>query len=550
MKRTKMFWSMLVCLLLMLCLVFASCAGSDQNEDPNPPTPPVTGEDPEEPRLPTAGDVVAAIAKQEAAAKQNYDFVLNLSGNVSVGAVVSPNANATYSCNYRYDKETEQLTFKRVTSGILLYDSTEYIYTLGDSRITVKMNDKDTVKKVITDYEDSELRLLNLPFQKLVGSLSEKEITDIKQDGSGYTAKLRLASNNAVLNTICGLVGKMDTSINLKGVTFTNPVSGLDFKFYLANGAVSGYTVKASVSVPVSPTSITLNLSYEMKLSDAAISIPSIGGLVTDKTEIVQELSAINSALTAVKSDAAYSLDLEAINEMDPGWKVTATKDTYEARLYKHTDETEYTHFNHSYEYHSHHETDNKETYKYTYGNVTEDEFGTYLVSRKGSNRYDNAEGVTADTQFEFMTGLFSLTAQQTDCIRKKTEGNTDTYTIYLSDSAVVAQMKRIVGILNSNPADGVLTVENYFNETDHTIKDAELIVVMTAGRIVSMELDTEIKYNPTEGEYTENNVTLNNKLILKVNDRLEKAQKYTAPKKAKSTFGIGGLDYILDPGK
>lgn len=542
---------MLLCLAMVLSLGLAAC-GNPKTNTPTPP--PAEGDDehgttPPADTLPTSAAVVAAIKKQADAAEQNYDFVLKLSGNINVGAIQSPNANAVYTCNYRYNQDTKDLRFKRVTSGILLYDSTEYIYSSGDSRVTVKMNDKNTVKKVITDYKDTELRLLNLPFQSFVGSLTADEITGIAKDGSGYSAKLRLSSDNAVLNTICGLIGKMDTSISLKGVQFTNPVSGLDFKFRLAGETLSGYSLGASVSVPVSTASVTLDLFYEMTPNSSAIALPSVTGLVTEKTEIAEELSGINGALKAVKRDAAYSLDLEAVNEMDPGWNVTATKDTYESRLYKNTDETG-TSFNHSFEYHSHHETDGKETYKYTYGNVTDDEFETYLVSRKGGNTYENAEGVTADTQFDLMTEFFTITETQVDCIRKTTENTTDTYIVYLCDDAVVGLMERIVGILNSNPAQGVVTVENSFNKTDHTVKDAQFTVVMTAGKIVSMKLVTEIKYNPTAGEYTEDNVTLNNELILKVNDRLEKAQSYKAPKKAKPTLVFGGLDYILDPGK
>ncbi len=550
MKRTlRTIFAMLLCLTMALGLCLGACAGSDPTpseptpggDNPNTPTPATT---------PTAADVVSAIQTQADAAEQNYDFVLKLSGSVNVGAFSSPNANAIYTCNYRYNQETGDLRFKRVTSGILLYDSTEYIYSSGDSRVTVKMNEEGTVKKVITDYQDTELRLINLPFQSLVESLTADEITEIAKDGSGYTAKLKLSAENAILNKICGLLGKMDTSISLKGVQFTNPVSGIDFRFHFANNAISDYSVGASVSIPVSTASVTLDLTYERKAASSAVSLPAVSGFITDKEEIGAELSEIDGALKAVKQEAAYSLDLEAVNEMDPGWNVTATKDTYESRLYKHTDETGFTHFNNSYEYHSHHETDGKETYKYTYGNVTDDEFETYLVSRKGGNTYENAEGVTAEARFDFMTKLFAVTAEKTDCLRKKTEGTTETYTVYLSDEAVVEMMEGIVGMLNSNPAQGVVTVENYFNKADHTVKDAQFTVVMTEGKLVSMELDTKIKYNPTAGEYTERNVTLDNALILKVNDRLEKAQSYTAPKKAKATLVFGGLDYILDPGK
>ena len=96
--------------------------------------------------------------------------------------------------------------------------------------------------------------------------------------------------------------------------------------------------------------------------------------------------------MLALKDSDAYSLDVSAVNDFDPSWRISATVDKYNARLYKNTDGTE-VYFNHSYEYKAHHETDGAETYKYTLGNVIGDEAGVYIVSRKGSNNVSPAEG-------------------------------------------------------------------------------------------------------------------------------------------------------------
>lgn len=495
---------------------------------------------------PTSAEVVSAIKNFADSEEQFYDFTFNLAGNINVGMFTSPDAHATYKCQYRFNSQTEELKFKRVTSGLLLYDSTEYIYSSGDSLMTVKMNDKGEVKK--TEVESSrDVKLINLPFTELVTSLKEQDIVNITKSGSGYTAKLKLSSGNAVLSKLCGILGKMDTSINLKGVEFTNPVNGLELEFKMSGDKISDYALNAEVEVPVKGVSVKLNLTYSQKAASTAIVIPSQTNLIIGKTAITEELNAINAALNGVKTQTSYSLDLEAENEMDPGWNVKAIKDSYKSRLYKHTDDKNFTHFNNSYEYHSHHEEDGKETYKYTVGNLTDGT--THIVSRKGSNEVKPIQNVSADTQFEFMTKLFVRTAAETDCLKKSEDGVT-TYTVYLSNSAILKTSEDIVNILNSNPADGVVTVENNFNKADYTVKDAVLTVVMKNGEIDSMELDTEIKYNPTSGDYTENNVTLNNRLKLTVNAELEKAQKYTSPEKDSAWGGLSGLNssgcYIL----
>lgn len=528
----------MICSVLLGCCLLAGC-GKSENPDPQNPQTPGSQTPPAE-TLPTAAEVVSAIRSTTEAPEQNYDFKLNLAGSVSICAIQSPNANATYDCQYRFNSDTDALQFKRVTSGILLYDSTEYIYSQGDSRITVKMNEKNEVKKEIVNYKDTELHLLNLPFSSLIGSLEADDISDIAKSGSGYTAKIKISPENPALSKICGLIGKMDTSISLKGATFTNPVSGLDFTFSLSGGKLSGYTVKTTVSFPVKAASAQLGLTYTQTANSAAIQLPAVTGFVTDKTEIGNILGEIEGKINELKASEVYSLDFEAVNEMDPGATTLATKDSLESRLYKNG-----TTFNNSYKYHSHHEEQGKESYSFTVGNIQD---GTvYLVSRKGKNSYDPAPTLSLDTQFTAMTELFRYTSAAVDCLKQTTSGDTTTYTIYLSDDSIATLPESISAMLNKNTADGIVPVENYFNSEDHTIKEATFTVVVKAGKLDAMTLETEIKYNPTAGDYTENNVTLNNTLTLTVDRELDKAQGYEAPEKAEpNLLGVGGLKNIL----
>lgn len=528
----------------MFALSLAACGETNENttgsDDPDTQkTPPVATE------TLTSAKLVSAIQESVEAKEQNYDFTLDFSGSLSLGSLQTPDATAKYVCNYRFNTETGALSFKRVTSGALLYDATEYIYSSGDSRVVVKMNDKNEVKKTSVEPANADLKLVNLPFTELVSSLSTEEIESITKLPSGeYRASLRLSSEKPALKALCGALGKMDTSINLKGVTFDNPVNGLDFTFRMSGEAFTGYTVKARIDIPVKGASANLDLAYTQNASSTPVAIPSTTGIVTDQTEIGREIDAIDAALTAVRSSSAYSLDVEAVNEMDPAWNVIATKDSYKARLYKNTAEGGDVSFNHSFEFHSHHEEQGRETYKFTIGNTQENK--TYLLSRKGTNTLTELSNVTAETQFDLLTAPFGCDAADFDCLKKVTEKGKTTYTFFLKDAVVAAMSEEIVAFLNTNESEGVVDVENNFNHDDYTVKDAALTVVMEGDTLVSMKLDTEIKYNPTAGEYTENNVTLNNTLSLTVNENLSKAQDYSAPKKPEATLGIGGLKYIL----
>ena len=406
------------------------------------------------------------------------------------------------------------------------------------------MNEKNEVKKVTVGYEDSELSMINLPFTTLIGSLSAGEIKDIeKVSADNYSANLQLSSENADLNALCTVLGKMDTSIDLKGIAVTNPVNGIGFTFTMKDGKITDYTLTAAVSVPVKGVSVSFDLTYEQHANKTPVTIPSLAGIVTDSSEISRELAAIATALTGVEDDSAYSLDLEAVNEFDPGWTVLGTEDSYKARLYKNTTSDGTVDFNHSYEYQSHHETQGRETYSFTIGNTTEDG-GTYLRSRKGSDTTEKIENVTAETQFDLLTGLLLRTASEFDCLKKTVSGTKTTYEFYFKDAVAAGIPEEVVALLDTNDAEGVLDVENYFDEGNYTVKDATLVVVMDGGEVKSMKIDTEIRYAPVGGEYTENTVTLNDSVTLTVNDKLDKAQGYKAPKKAGGL--IGGLENIL----
>ena len=252
----------------------------------------------------------------------------------------------------------------------------------------------------------------------------------------------------------------------------------------------------------------------------------------------------IAAALQAVKNGKAYSIDFEATNEFDPGWNVTATKDSYKARMYKNTyklDENEFIAFNHSYEYKTHHETDGSETYKYTVANTQENK--VYRVSRKGTNVIDEVTGVTADTRFDYLLSYLMYAAKDVDCVSKTTKNGSTFYNLAINGEKVIEANEKIMSLINSNDAEGVIKVNNYFNENRYMIKDAIVVVEMKNGEIASISLKTEVRYNPVGGDYTEENITLTDKISIIFNDNLESAKTYTAPKKEKTSLGSVGLN-------
>lgn len=559
MKKT-MRWLALLCALT--CVGSAMVACEEENPEVSSPESSISapdsgstsengssnlGGESEERTIPTAQEIVFARKKVVDETTEKYDFSMNFTGNFSVlGHTAALGAN--YNGQYRYDETTGDLQFKRTTGGALLNDATEYICTQGSQRVKVNLEDDGSVKKVASILEDEEeLNMVNKPFVALVDSLQITEITNITELTSGeydYKASLQLSANNTYVNKICGLIGGLGTSISIKGVEFTNPISGFELYFNLDNERLDTFQLEAQLSVPVKSVDVTLDLEYAQQGNTAPVTIPTVNGIAITKSDITNELNTVTNALTALKAQDDYSLDMLAKNEFDPGWNVTATVDQYQARLYKNTVGSNVW-FNHSYIYKAHHETDGAEAYKYTIGNLNDGQNSVYLVSRRGTNTSQALQNVSVDTQFDYLTSMIQLNSNNVDCINKKTKDGGTVYYIHLNKTATISVQDTILDLINSNEGEGVIDVNNYFNSSSYTVKEAQIVVEMANSQIKNIECKTELQYEPTGGEYTEYNIVLTNTIKLEVNKNLDKASEYVAPEKLSETIlGIikGGL--------
>lgn len=475
--------------------------------------------------------------------EQNYDFYINLNGTVNIAGVTQA-ANGNYDGKYRFNKNTSELRFKRETSGLLLYDSIEYIYSENDSKIKLVQNEKQELRSLsVVANDEEELNLMNLPFVSIVDALKEKNISNIgysRNSDYKYTATLSLQSDNQLLSKLYAKLEKMGTKLNFKGVSVSNPMA-IKFEFNLdKNHKLTDFKFGADVSFPVKGVPLTIAVSYKQSANNDKFSIPSTSGFIIDKTQVGKAIDEIDSALERVKQSSAYSLDLTATNEFDPGWNITATTDKYFARLYKNTIDGRVD-FNHSFKYKAHNENDESDSFKFTLGNIQSGE--VYLISRKGTNTQTKVDGVSVDSQFDLLTSIIQTNAANIDCIKKVEKDGSTFYYLYQNKQSTYGIQGKIVDLINSNPADEVTDVQNYFNTQTNEVASAELVVEIKNGQLVAVNVQTELRYCPTGGEYTEENILLTNKIELTVNEKIDKAKEYVAPENANTKLGKIGLN-------
>lgn len=500
--------------------------------------------------MPTAQTIINA---KDNAKNDNYDFDLSLSGSVNLFGY-NGKASVEYKAKYRSDEADGSYTFSRTAGGTLIGEHTEYIFMQNDTKLLMNTNKNGDVTKVkVVSNEDESISLINLPITSLISSLTANNLKNIKtSDKYQFRTDISIASDNALVNKLLGIVAKQGMNLSFKNVTFTNPVGGLVLYFNLSEKMeLSDYEIGIQLTLPVKGINVRFDLKYAQKASETPINVPTVAGLYYGNP-VEQQLDVLNDAILAVKSADTYSLNILAENQFDPGWNVTATTDKYSGTVYKNTykiDDLDFVAFNHSYEYKTHHETDGKETYKFTIGNV-ENDGATYRISRKNKNTSTLLDNVTADSTFDYLTSGFYFTADEVDCITKKTEGSSTVYTLYLNDIAASNISSKVLSYINSNEEEGVITVDNYFDNDDFNVKECVLTVTLKSGKLVSINAETKIKYNPVDGEYTDDRITLTDSLTLTVNDEADKAKAYTAPNKVETSlkgYGLNNAKYYIN---
>lgn len=507
--------------------------------------------------LPISSQLVSARVQTNNASESSYKFKLNFNGSIEMYGLPF-SANANYEARYKYNKTTNEMKFVKETSGLLLPDTKEYIFNSGINKINVKVNpDTGDVKKVsIQTEEDAELTMINIPFAAIIDALTDKNIIDIQKNEDGdsrfkYAAMLKMETSNGLLNGVLNAIGNLGTSVEIKNVQFSNPVSGIKLYFNYSDHEFMDFKFAADIAFPVAGINTKIAITYEQFKDNQNIIIPNLDGFSVNRVDVNNTINSINSALEDINNDPTYSIGLKAINEFDPGWNKKAIKDSYEALLYKNTiidGETDRVDFNHSYEYKVHTEEDGAETFKYTIANLQDG--SVHKVSRKGTNQITAADELSLSTQFNYLFNAANITADDVDCVTKKENGELLEYELFLTKASTISIQNKILEIVNSNDADGVLDVDNYFDPSNYSIEEASIEVVITAGKLTSINVTTEIKYNPTSEEYVDEIIILTNVIELKVNEWYSYAEEYEAPKSTSTGLSGYGLNnfkfYIL----
>lgn len=491
----------------------------------------------------TAAEAAAAIEKTMSDPLQRYAFVLTLDGTINYKDY-SKTMTGKISGDVQYDRTNDVFSYKKVTEGSLISPQTTYAYSKDTDRITVALNSKGALANASVLPTDKQDPLTTAsPFIAIVRAMDEKNVADLKKETSGeygWSCRMILASDNALLQKAFGQIEGLGLLLTVGKVELDNPDGGVTLFFNVnGDGRLTDYTMSTKVRVPFAENaSVVLTLTYTQSKAEGDVKVQVPDNILFDKAAIAAELKTLADAYAALKGDNTYSLSLKARNEFDPGWNKLAIVDQMTSTLYKNGSA-----FNNSFTYKSHTEEDGKESYKYTIGNIQDG--SVWLVSRKGSNKYEKTDAYTADERFDYLTDVILPDVSEIKCLAKYGSGADVSYDVFFTDDAVQTLVDKVLGYVNSNPAPEVIPVNNYVNKTACEITKVGAYFELKGGIPVKANCDLQIRYAPVGGDYRGQSITLDEVLELNVNSALAKAKKYESPKKAESTLGIGGLDFV-----
>ena len=87
------------------------------------------------------------------------------------------------------------------------------------------------------------------------------------------------------------------------------------------------------------------------------------------------------------------------------------------------------------------------------------------------------------------------------------------------------------------------------YNEDAFEIVSGEYTIAIKDGKLLTCNLDVELRYTPTDGDYSDRIVTLKNSVGIKINEKLDKASEYVAPNQVNTrllSLGLNNSKYYI----
>ena len=437
---------LLVLIPVLLGLFLSSCGESGGGgSTPSTPSDPVT------PTVDYKETVSRARRNTFESAAYEYDFSVKAKIKFA-GAVSYSPANYSGTTTVKTDNPETQFLQKRVLSGALVFDSTNYIYNVGTDLIKISADENKDFSVVNHETVSSIYDFDKFNFGHILKTLSDEDVLNAKKSGDKYVLSLH---TNFAQDSLLGILNYIDSSIILTALNaYTKSQWGVGLSInawttLYSNNYLASFHFDAYVSIKDKfEIGFELDQNFTKYGDYVSISLPSFAGTVTSESEVNEKINEVRSALNNSKNRSTSYYDYNVKTAVDHGISlsnplglaVNSTTKGYTKRQI--VDNTVY--FNNRLEVDSDYKNKDQlgdlvADYDSYRARLTTGEVYNVLDPKVGFNKYTLMEGYNNDTidNYYMLPSADLLSFDSIKAVKTSTNNNLTTYQFALTTDAV-----------------------------------------------------------------------------------------------------------------
>ena len=301
--------------IVLLAISAMLMVGCNNNNGGGGSNTPIIKEDPA---------VTVKRAKKQTTDLSAYQYDFDLRAQIKFKSAVSFSPAIYSGTTYvNTNNEGTQFLQRRELSGLLVIDSTNYIYNNGTDLIKISADENKDFSVINHETVDSIYDFDKHNFGYILKNLNDDGFIKVAKDGEKYNLSLK---TNFSQDSLLGMLNFIDSKIIINALSkYTTQEWGIGFQVntWVTLNSDRSYlnTFHFDASVVIKDTfeiGFEFNQSFT-KYSGVNITLPQFAGTITDETEVKQELNNVKNIVEQNKAASTSYYDYNVKTTVDHG---------------------------------------------------------------------------------------------------------------------------------------------------------------------------------------------------------------------------------------
>lgn len=264
------------------------------------------------------------LAKKRTVESTQYEYTFNLTAKIKFKGAVSFSP-ATYSGTTYVNTENQETQFlqQRNLSGLLVIDSTNYVYNIGTDLIKISADEDKDFSVINHETVDSVYDFDKHNFGHILKSITDSDYTNIKFANSKYNITF---NTNFSQDSLLGMLNHIDNKLILKALNaYTKAQWGVGFEVNTwatlndERSYLKTFHFDAAVSIK---DTVDIGFEFEQtftKYSGVDIVTPTFANTLVKEDEVTSELNNIKTIINNAKTASSSYYDYNVKTTVDHG---------------------------------------------------------------------------------------------------------------------------------------------------------------------------------------------------------------------------------------